>query len=504
MAFQTRLFDSDSTHFPNPIEGESLYSWCVRFHRLSTNINPNLTSKQLFDHYSAGFRHDFPTRLSSFSEITNQILGSVEKLIYDRTVFSIFAPFLSQIAIEDVFRNMHNGVHSRIAYRIGLRGTPISTTAPIKACAQCMQEDKIAWGTAWWHIEHQFPTVRICPAHGTYLLMATQEFHSSGLKDWYTPADIPGGGWHNMPPLDAQTIERLRKLSDWTLWLAKHYDNSLDSGLLRQAYQLRAIAMGWSCKDGTLNFTQLRIAFRNSYACLEGLPGFSFIKDTVHDHGGFLGSILLRIGVNKHPLRNLLLMDFLFEDPNVFLAEYKLVLSKSLRCSNAELWPELVNSEDLLKILVTDAGYTVNAAARKLHIPVRIAIRSLKQNSIVFQQGRMIDPTSEKLMISYLVAGDGIEEIASKLGIRKRLIISYLTRNPALQKTWRQAVKDRTIATHRTLFLQFLNDNPSMSAKDIRRFPESGFRWLKINDGNWLKENLPGIWNQAANTDFGR
>jgi hypothetical protein len=245
-----------------------------------------------------------------------------------------------------------------------------------------------------------------------------------------------------------------------------------------------------------LNFTQLRIAFRNSYACLEGLPGFSFIKDTVHDHGGFLGSILLRIGVNKHPLRNLLLMDFLFEDPNVFLAEYKLVLSKSLRRSNAELWPELVNSEDLLKILVTDAGYTVNAAARKLHIPVRIAIRSLKQNSILFQQGRMIDPTSEKLMISYLVAGDSIEEIASKLGIRKRLIISYLTRNPALQKTWRQAVEDRTIATHRTLFLQFLNDNPSMSAKDIRRFPESGFRWLKINDRNWLKENLPGMWNQ--------
>jgi len=31
----------------------------------------------------------------------------------------------------------------------------------------------------------------------------------------------------------------------------------------------------------------------------------------------------------------------------------------------------------------------------------------------------------------------------------------------------------------------------------------SGFRWLKINDMDWLKESLPGIWNQSAKITIG-
>lgn len=496
MAHQAQLFGSDSSNFPNPIDGETLYSWCVRFHRLSVNINAKLTSKQLFDYFSAGFRHDFPTHLSRFSENTDQLFGSAERLIYDRTVFSIFAPFLSQAAIDDVIQNMQNGVYSRIAYRIGLRGTPISTAAPLKACIQCMQEDKRLLGTAWWHIEHQFPTVRICPKHGTYLLMATQAFHSRGPQDWYFPTDIPQSSWHDMPPPDILAMTRLRKLNDWSLWVSKFYGRPFDSDLLRLTYRLRAKSMGWSSNEGDLKFNHLRLAFRNIYACLEELPGFSFIKDTIHDHGGFLGAILLNIGINKHPLRNLLLMDFLFDDPKTFITEYELVLSRSLRPNNAELWPELVDSESLLKILVTGAGYTVNMAARQLHIPVKIAIRTLKQDDIEFNQACTLDSATEDSMIAYLVAGDSLEEVASKLHIKKRLLISYLTKNSELQSIWRKAVKYRTIEEHRSLFLQFLADNPSLSVKDIRRFPESGYRWLKINDIDWLKENLPGMWNQ--------
>ncbi len=291
-----------------------------------------------------------------------------------------------------------------------------------------MQEDKRLLGAAWWHIAHQFPTVRICPEHGTYLLMVTQEFHTRGPKDWYFPTDIPKSSWHDMPHLNSQAMTRLRKLNEWSLWVSKFDDRPFDSDLLRLTYRQRAKSMGWSSNEGALKFNHLRLAFRNSYACLEELPGFLFIKDTIHYHGGFLGAILLNIGINKHPLRNLLLMDFLFDDPQLFLAEYELVLSRSLRPNNAELWPELVDSESLLKILVTGAGCTVNTAARQLHIPVKIAIRSLKQDDIEFNQDRTLDSATEDSMIAYLVAGDSLEEVASKLHIKKRLIIRYLTK----------------------------------------------------------------------------
>jgi hypothetical protein len=175
MSFQYQLFDLDYSFLPQPFESETLYSWSARFHRLSTNSKSNLTSKQLFKHLSAGFRHDFPTHLNTFSEVTNQIFGAVDNLIYERTIFSIFSPFLPEKVVESIISEMREGGYSRIKNYLGLRASSISTIAPLKACPTCMRNNSDASSAvAWWHIEHQFPTVRLCPTHGDQLLIASE------------------------------------------------------------------------------------------------------------------------------------------------------------------------------------------------------------------------------------------------------------------------------------------------------------------------------------------
>lgn len=157
-------------------------------------------------------------------------------------------------------------------------------------------------------------------------------------------------------------------------------------------------------------------------------------------------------------------------------------------------------------MLVTDAGCTVNAAARQLRIPLRLAASFLKTEAVEFKRHHHgLNQPIEDELIPLLVAGEGLYEIASKLNVRKSLIISYLARNPELQNNWRKSVHRRLNETHRSLFLQFMAENPGLPATSIRRSPESGFQWLKINDRDWLKQHLPGIWKvpspQAERSD---
>lgn len=494
MDFQHQLFDTENIFLPPPIEGETLYSWCVRFHRLSTNTQSRLTSRQLFNNFTAGFRHDFPTHLTNLMENTNRLFCSVENLIYDKTILAIYAPFLSPQAIKTVIQAMQKGGYSQIKNQLGLRSGYIFTAAPLKACPSCMQKDASS-GMAWWHLEHQLPTVRICPEHGDYLLMATQEFHSRGINDWLFPTDLPLNSWQDFPDLDESAITRLRSLCNWSLRLMKYRNRQFDNDLLRLTYHLRARAMGWSSIDGILKLDQVRLAFRDAYKCLEDLPGFTFIRETIHDHGGFIGAILLKIGINKDPLRHVILMEFLFGQPDIFIAEYERVLSTSSRLGNGSLWAELMDSRSHLKLLVADAGYSANAAARQLDIPLGQAISFLRKEGIEYKRRhRILDQQKEGKLIKLLKAGEAGGEIASKLGIRQSFIYDYVARHPELRNSWRNALQKSLVENNRAKFLRSLADNPGLPIKNMRGNSENCFRWLQLNDKVWLKQNLPSIW----------
>ena len=168
-----QLFDADYTYLPDPFEGETLFGWCSRFHRFSGNASARLTSRQLFHDSIAGLRHDFPSCLETFCRNTNDLLGTFDKIIFHRTPFAIFAPFLPPFTTQTIIQKMSKSGTSRVKYHLGLLPSRAGTGAPLKACPSCMRADAVSSVTAWWHIEHQWPTVRVCPRHGDYLLMAT-------------------------------------------------------------------------------------------------------------------------------------------------------------------------------------------------------------------------------------------------------------------------------------------------------------------------------------------
>ena len=498
MNSQLALFDPDTYYFPHPFADETLYNWCTRFHRFSTNTRDQVTSRQLFNHSLAGFRHDFPTHLNYFSSITNQIFGPIQNLVCDRTIVSIFAPFIPPTAKGSIIQEMGNGGYAHIKNLLGLRANGLATIAPLKACHSCMLEDISTSDVAYWHIEHQFPTVMTCQKHGDILSIASQEFHFRTLKSWLLPVDLHVNDWYVAPALNEPCIDRLNNLCRWSQWLVKFHDNPFNPELLRLTYHLRAKSMGLSSIDGTMNFDKFRSAFREAYAFLENLPGFSFIKETAYEHGGFLREILFKRGIHKHPLRHVIMLEFLFSDPDIFLIEYQRVFSMSAKLEEHELWNELTDSRNPLKLLVSDAGYSAHNAAKQLNIPVYQAVNFLKKEGIKYKRNqKILDANTEVLLIDLLKAGKDRDEIASELGLRRSFIITYVDKHPELHEAWKRALHERDVESIRSEFLQFLTDNPGLPIKSMKKEFGSKFQWLQRNDKHWLKQNLPGIWKHS-------
>lgn len=492
------LFDSDNTYLPLPFSGETLYSWCARFHRISGNTSARLTCRQLFGDSTAGLRHDYPTHLNAISASTNQLLGSVDELIYQRTVFGIFAPFLTDSAVKSIMENMCEGGNTHIKYHLGVLPSRIGTAAPLKACPTCMRSETISPGTPWWHIEHQWPMSRVCRKHGDYLLMPSQEVHSRVLKEWFLPADIQ---WQTDATPNERVLIKLRRLDEWGNYLVTRSRNPFDGDLLRLTYHIRAKALGWTSMDGSLKFGQIKAAFRESYACLEELRGFEFLGETSQEHGGFLGSLLRQFEGNKHPLKHALMMDFLFGEPKHFISEYQRILSVSVWVDRKDLWAELTEDRNQLKLMVAELGYSVNVAANQLGLRVGQAVRYLKMEGIEYKRRpRVLNPQKESALRDLLSAGEDREHIASTLGVRKGFIKDYLAQDFTLRNAWKKAHLAKQTEQYRSHFMKLLSEHQNVSIKRLKQIPGNGIQWLARNDREWLEDALTSLWKKGAST----
>lgn len=488
----SELFDSDNSHLPLPFSGETLYSWCARFHRINGNTSARLTSRQLFGDSTAGLRHDFPTHLNVLLGRTNQLFESVDELIYQRTVLGIFAPFLTESAIKSIIQNMCEGGDAHIKHHLGVLPSRAGSAAPLKACPSCIRSEKIAPGTPWWHIEHQWPTSRVCQTHGDYLLIPAQELHSRVLKEWFLPADIQ---WHADVIPNERALSKLCKLNEWGNYLATCSRNPFDSDLLRLTYHIRAKALGWTSMDGSLKFSQIKAAFRESYTCLEELRGFEFIGETSQDHGGFLGSLLRQFDGNKHPLKHALMMDFLFGEPKHFIFEYQRILSISVWLDRKDLWSELTEERNQLKLMVAELGYSVNAAANQLGLPVGQAVRYLKMEGVEYKRRpRVLNPEKESTLRDLLSSGEDREHIASTLGIKKPFIKDYLAQDSILRDAWKTANLAKQTEKYRSHLMQVLSEHPNVSIKKLKQIPGNRIQWLARHDREWLENTLPSLW----------
>lgn len=486
---------------PNPYDGESLFSWCARFHRLNGGVNACTTSQYLFDHPTIGIRqHDLPCHLGHFVGATNQRLGGIAEVISERTQFPLFAPFLDVDSRQNVVAMMGSNEFNDVRKLLGINRAGLGTVASLKYCRECMSEDLATAPMAWWHIEHQWPSTWICVKHGCPLEIATQQLHGRRLGTWHLPGELACDYPEAWPHLSAHQVKRLIAIARCTRGLAAEREIHLDALTIRYTYLLRAKERGWVAMDGSLRFAALRDAFSANHSGLELLPGLSFLAASTSANGGFLRLLLHDYPGRKHPAKHILLIAFLFDEFEEFRVRYEETRRFADTAGVEGLKARLANTRRRLKEMITVEGRSVNATSQVLGIAPTQAINYLRKEGIPYQQRpRVLTAERESKLHGLLRTGQERREIAQVLSIRVAFIKDYLATHSDLRAAWKEARRTRQIEEYRAHFLAVLKGNPSLSLKRLAAIPGSGVGWLKRNDPAWLAAHLPAIWNQPMN-----
>lgn len=492
------LFPATHDCLPQPFAGETLYSWCARYHRLNGGNNPRASSRRLFGHPTAALRPELPGHLANFQNNTHQYLGRLDDLLRQRTVLGFYAPFLSSNGITEIAHHLASGNCVAARALLGLSKDGQATRASLRFCPECIEEQLAAYAISWWQTKHLWPSICICQKHGCLLIQAKDELLNRSSADFVLAHELDASRVNLAPDATPAQRQLLDSIASWTTALVNRTDSSLDESALRLTYLLRAKQRGWLALDGSLRLKALQDSFLSQCATLDAFPAFHFVSGADGVNGGFLGCLFRQYPGRRHPSKHIVLMNFLFEEPEEFFRAYATVETTIAEDGHHGAQKLLTSSSQQLVRLIEESGHSVSAAAGILDIPAEEALAHLNRRTDVARPRRphIVGTLRENQLREMLREGRTRTEIADSLSLRRAFIKDYLAQRPELKDQWEAAYTARETERHRAQLLVALNAHPGLPVKTIRRLPKNGFQWLYNNDRGWLQEVLPAIWKR--------
>jgi hypothetical protein len=501
------LFKELPAFLPALTEGETLFSWSARYHRLSGNALAARSSLQLFGSARAGLRHDLPYNLDRFAEITGGLVGHPAALAAERTLFGFYAPFLGVETRRKALGVMQGASAARLKSLLGLLSSRVGAAHPLKACPDCIREDHRKHCVTRWVLEHQWPSVWICRKHRRLLMHLRSSAQPREFRRWLLPEDVCEADWGSPVSHNRLCAARLLSIADASAGFVAHPEHSYDVKLARYTYLVGAKSRGWLAPDGSVRLQELRRAFLEHYAAIENVPVFSLVQAVQSEHGGLLGMLMRQYPGRRHPVKHALVVAFLFGSFDDFLATYRDAQEYAAQVGADNLHRLLCGAERAkLRRLVEAEHKSVSAAARDLGLNVTVAIQWASRSGVQYQKRpKVLTGESESHLRLLIQAGKEYAEISREMGIRKSFIRSYLANDTVLRQFWHQRRREKLRESHRKALLGLLEAHRGVPLKKIRLIPGNGFSWLARNDRDWLVQNLPmlrstqgGLGNPAA------
>lgn len=487
---ETDLFPIIS--LPNFYNGESLYSWCARFHQLSCNASSRITSRQLFGHPSSGLRCDFPSPIRNLYNTSRGRLGPIAKLITDRTLYGFYRPFLPDFRANALASAIEMGNFGNVHRQLGLAASLPECSGQLKACLSCISADLLHSPTSWWRIEHQWPVIFICPHHQQPLIHVSPLIKERARKDWILPIHVKQEGWQKLPHLTPRTLIRLSEISAWAQALAAAKNLQLETTKLRYCYLFEAKNLGLVAMDGSLRLDQLRDQFHEWIGDCSSWPSLAFVQSIRDANAGFIGQLIRQYPGIRHPVKHILMLAYFYPMVDAFFERYREVSAIYKAEGEIGLRHKLSNVRYKLIRLVSEDLRSINSAAAELGVSVTQATKYLKKNNVPYKsRARIVNTEKEAALNLALRSGKERAEICKQLGIRRAYIKDYLAKHPDLKAHWAEARQAQLITRYRKNFISLLNANLGVPVKRLKKIPGNGIQWLQRHDRRWLEDNLP-------------
>lgn len=511
--------DSTDNLFGRPtllawLPGETLFSLVSRHHFFWGNPLSARTCEQAFGHRRAGSQHDLPSRLSHFVNRTEESFGNVEKIATGHTLLAYYAAFVSAGELKNAIACMAGDSVAHLKLRLGILTSRFRANHPLKACAACMAEDRAALGWAYWHVDHQYPGVWICQKHDESLRESTLKATGVERFHWHLPSEEHFRDWPTEKRIAIQGAHvELQSLSRQVLDLVSQASvQNIDTSRLHEVYRAELVRRQWVSSGGSFRMPVIASSFLDHVKNLRVLPELEALPATAEEAVTQLGRLLRPPRSGTHPLRHLVLINWLFGSTEAFWLAYSSALNPlaTLRkevsgsVEQPERDPKDPRHHQLYSLLSVQKQ-SVRKAAKSVGIDVGTAMAWASQAGLLVpRRPKKLGGELRKQTIAELQNGADKAVAARNADVSVVTITKLLLSEVGLHAAWCQSREMRARSLAREAWLQLLQTHGGRGVKFMRALDPSAYAWMYRNDRAWLDEHKPDRLAAVATSDMPR
>ncbi|CAD6365207.1 TnsD family Tn7-like transposition protein [Shewanella putrefaciens] len=160
-------------NFPAPYPNELIYSTVARSGTYLGISSPKLLLDEVYGDRKVIATMDLPCHLQAISsQLKRTGRYSVDELVYQHTLFPLYAPFVSEEHRFKALKMMAASSQGAVHLMLGVAASRVKSVHGFRYCAACVQQQLKTHGECFWLREWYFPGLGVCPEHGPLTLLS--------------------------------------------------------------------------------------------------------------------------------------------------------------------------------------------------------------------------------------------------------------------------------------------------------------------------------------------
>ncbi len=475
------------------LPGETLFSLLSRQHQLSGFSVAARTSERFFGCSRAGSQHDFPNRLASLVHRTNGQWGGLEEIASNRTHLAFYRAFMLLEECEYAIECMAGNSVAHLKLRLGILTSRFRAHHPLKACPECMQEDALKTGWAYWHLEHQYPGIWACTKHSRLLLASTLKATGVHRFQWTLPRleELTDGHDCNAQEVLPQRLLSLARLIESLVQTGVNKPFAMSA--LYLVYRGNLASRGWITRSGSLRMNEISKEFLQHAEPLRLVYEFQGLPQNTKEAFAMLGRVLRPPRAGTHPLRHIVMIDWLFDGAAHFYEACRhLELKKTCRVPDVVAEPTEDSRRRELHRLLTVDKVSARAAAQALSVDTQTVLMWARQMGLnTPTRAKKMSTALTTKVVSALRKGVDKKEVVRQSGLSESTVNRVLLSDRDLHQAWQAARVDQARQRARQAWLAVLEPGQISGVKWMRTLEPKAYAWLYRSDRDWLNAHKP-------------
>lgn len=299
-------------YFPIIYPGELLYSVLAHYHKHVGSPGPMHTQETLFGSRNAIATFDLPGHLQILAQRIPPDRGlDVSRIIDTLTLYPYFTAFEPPRLQAKVRQAMQRGMVENLHLRLGLAAFRVARITRLRFCLECVREMYELYGELYWRREHQLPSVRVCPEHGSLLLESAVSLSKHSRHEFIaaTHENCSLRARPVVPAIDQAALPHLHRLARLSVDLLNNPPAARSFSGWTLFYRSRMQEIGLARSSVTMDQQRFQEEFRSFYGrTLHILPN---VLEDSEFAGDWLSAMVRKHRKANHPLYHLLVQDYI-------------------------------------------------------------------------------------------------------------------------------------------------------------------------------------------------